>query len=65
VSYGESTVGGLGGRGCRMALRRDFLVPAFHRGVLKAGIEAIGGKQVRVEAIESGFLDSFYEIAWE
>ncbi len=64
VSYGERTVEWVGERRARLRYRRDFLVPAFHRGVLQAGVEGMGGKEVEVVARETGFLDAEYDVTW-
>jgi uncharacterized protein (TIGR02265 family) len=65
VSYGERTVEWLGERRCRITFERDFLVPGFHCGVIQAGIEGMGGGNVRVAGRETGFLDSAYDVSWE
>jgi uncharacterized protein (TIGR02265 family) len=65
VSYGERTVEWRGERTARMVFRRDFMVPAFHRAVILAALEASDAKQPRVEARPLGLLDSEYDISWE
>jgi uncharacterized protein (TIGR02265 family) len=65
VSYGERSVEWLGERRARMTFRRDFMVPAFHRAVMLAALEATDAKSARVEARATGLLDSEYDISWE
>ncbi len=65
VSYGERSVEWAGERSARMIFRRDFMPPAFHRGVILAGLAASDAKNPRVEARETGFLDSVYEVTWD
>lgn len=65
VSYGERTVEWKGDRAARMTFRRDFMPPAFHRGVIVAGLEASEARNPRVTARATGLLDSEYDIAWE
>jgi uncharacterized protein (TIGR02265 family) len=64
VSYGERMVEWKGDRQCRMLFKRDFLVPAFHCGVLSGAIESLGAKEVQARGWESGFLESQYEVSW-
>ncbi len=49
----------------RMVFRRDFMVPAFHRAVMLAALEASDARNPRVEARALSLLDSEYELAWE
>lgn len=65
VSYGERGVEWLGERHARMTFRRDFMPAAFHRGVIMSGLEASDAKAPRVEARETGFLDSVYDVTWD
>ncbi len=65
VSYGERTVEWLGDRRCLIHFKRDFLVPAFHCGVIQGGIEVMGGESVRVAGRDIGFLESAYDVSWE
>jgi uncharacterized protein (TIGR02265 family) len=65
VSYGERTVEWRGERAARMVFRRDFMVPAFHRAVIQAALEASDATNPRVEARALGLLDSEYDIAWD
>jgi uncharacterized protein (TIGR02265 family) len=65
VSYGERTVEWRGERWARMVFKRDFMPPAFHRGVILAGLAASEARSPMVEARALGPLDSEYEIRWE
>lgn len=65
VSYGERRLAWLGERRARLTFTRDFLVPAYHRGVLTAAVEAIGVKGVQVTGTPVGLLDATYEVSWE
>jgi uncharacterized protein (TIGR02265 family) len=65
VSYGERTVEWKGERSARMVFRGDFMVPAFHRAVMLAALEASDALNPRVEGRATGLLDSEYELRWE
>ncbi len=65
VSYGERTVEWLGERRARLVFKRDFMVPAFHRAVMLAALEASEAKRPRVEARATSLLDSEYDLSWE
>jgi uncharacterized protein (TIGR02265 family) len=65
VSYGERTVEWKGERAARMVFRGDFMVPAFHRAVMQAALEASDATNPRVEGRALGLLDSEYELRWE
>jgi uncharacterized protein (TIGR02265 family) len=65
VSYGERTVEFRGERRAHLVFRRDFMVPAFHRAVMLAALEASDAKSPRVEARAISLLDSEYDLAWE
>ncbi len=65
VSYGERTVEWLGERRARLVFKRDFMVPAFHRAVMLAALEASDAKRPRVEARATSLLDSEYDLSWE
>lgn len=65
VSYGERSVEWLDERRARMTFRRDFMVPAFHRAVMLAALDATDARNARVEARATGLLDSEYDISWE
>ncbi|HEU4385760.1 MAG TPA: DUF2378 family protein [Anaeromyxobacteraceae bacterium] len=65
VSYGERTVEWLGDRSARVVFRRDFMPPAFHAGVMRAGLAGMGARDPRVTARQTRFLDAEFEIGWE
>lgn len=65
VSYGERSVEWTGERSARMRFKRDFMVPAFHRAVMIAALEAAEARNPRVAGRATGLLDSEYELSWE
>jgi uncharacterized protein (TIGR02265 family) len=65
VSYGERRVEWRGEKEAHMTFRRDFMVPAFHRAVMLAALEASDARNPRVEGRALGLLDSEYELSWE
>ena len=64
VSYGERRVDWLGERHARVTFERDFLVPAYHVGVFRAALDAMGARPERVEGRATGPLSSVYDVAW-
>jgi uncharacterized protein (TIGR02265 family) len=64
VSYGARTVEWPGERHARLRFRRDFLVPAFHCGVLTAALEAACPGRFETRGRETGFLESEYDVTW-
>jgi uncharacterized protein (TIGR02265 family) len=64
ASYGERTVEWLGEKRARLSVKRDFLPPAFHRGVILAALEPSDARDPVVTIRETGPLDADYEIAW-
>lgn len=65
VSYGERTVEWRGERHARVLFRRDFMPPAFHVGVMRAGMVGMGAKNPRVAGRQIGFLDAEFEVLWD
>ncbi|WP_370640428.1 DUF2378 family protein [Myxococcus sp. XM-1-1-1] len=65
VSYGERGVTWTGDTSGVFSMKRDFMTPAYHEGVLQAVIEAVGGKQVRVSGKKTGPLDAEYTLSWQ
>jgi len=49
----------------RVVFRRDFLVPAFHCGVIQAGIQSVGARNPKVTGRTLDALDAEYEVVWE
>ena len=65
VSYGERTVTMTGPKAATVAMRRDFMLPAYNEGVLLAVLEAALVQNPRVVARPVGMLDIDYELAWD
>lgn len=65
ASYGERSVVWLGEKRARLVVKRDFLPPAFHRGVILAALGPSEARNPTVSARETGLLDAEYEIGWE
>jgi uncharacterized protein (TIGR02265 family) len=65
VTYGERTLVWSGPRQCVMNMRRDFMPPAYHVGLLRRTVEILGGQRVRVQGWATAPLDSTYEMAWD
>ena len=65
VSYGDRSVEWRGEKQALMTFRRDFMVPAFHRAVIRTALDASDARNPRVEARPTGLLDSEYDIRWE
>jgi uncharacterized protein (TIGR02265 family) len=65
VTYGERTVVWSGPTHCVMTMRRDFMPPAYHVGLLRRTVESLGGEQVHVEGWTTAPLDTTYEVRWE
>jgi len=65
ASYGERTVEWLGEKRARLVVKRDFLPPAFHRGVILAALEPSNARDPVVTLRETGPLDAEYDIAWQ
>jgi uncharacterized protein (TIGR02265 family) len=64
VSYGERSIDWTGEKQGRAYYRHDFLVPAFHAGVLSGALIGIGCGDVRVRGRQTGFLDMEFDISW-
>jgi len=65
VSYGERTVTMTGPKSARVAMRRDFMPPAYGEGMLRAVLESVQARNVRVVGRPLGTLDTDYELAWD
>jgi uncharacterized protein (TIGR02265 family) len=65
VSYGERKVEWLGERHGRLVFKRDFMPSTFHHGVVLTALQSTDARNPRVEAKDTGFLDSVYEITWD
>ncbi len=64
VSYGERTMVWAGPRGGRFIMKRDFMPAAYHEGVLRAALEAVGARDIVVRGRELGLLDTEYTLSW-
>ncbi|TQF09416.1 MULTISPECIES: TIGR02265 family protein [Myxococcus] len=65
VSYGERHVSWESERKGCLHMRRDFMPPPYHQGVLLAVLQTLGARDVRVEGHEPRLLDCDYALAWE
>jgi uncharacterized protein (TIGR02265 family) len=65
VSFGERRVvwSVANGTGLMIA-QRDFMPPAYTKGLLQGVLEAVGTKGVNVSGRPTGMLDSEYEVSW-
>jgi uncharacterized protein (TIGR02265 family) len=64
VSYGERRIEWTGERRARLTFSHDFLVPAYHCGVLTAAMEAVEAKAPRVTGSQVALLEAVYEVSW-
>ncbi|CAM4521782.1 DUF2378 family protein [Corallococcus exiguus] len=65
VSYGERTVDWKGEGDALFVMRRDFMPPAYHEGVLREVLTMVGARNPRVHGRKLGLLDTEYHITWE
>jgi uncharacterized protein (TIGR02265 family) len=65
VTYGERTLVWPEPLHCVMAMRRDFMPPAYHVGLLRQTIERLTGTRARVEGWTTGPLDTTYDMRWD
>lgn len=65
VSYGERYPLWTGEKSARFIVRRDFLPAAYHVGSLRAVLETVGARDVRVYGRQVALLDSEYELSWK
>ncbi len=65
VSYGERRLEWLGPRQARFTFTHDFMVPAYHRGVLTAALDSVGARKPRVEGTPVSLLEAVYLVSWE
>ena len=64
VSYGDRHVDWIGERHARFTFEHDFLVPAYHVGVFRAALDAMGARPERLEGRATGPLSAVYDVAW-
>jgi uncharacterized protein (TIGR02265 family) len=66
VSYGERRmVWSVSERTGLFVVQRDFMPPAYTKGLLQGVLETTGVRGVNVSGRPTGMLDSEYEISWE
>lgn len=66
VNFGERrVVWSLGQRSGLLVAQRDFLPPAYTKGLLQGVLELAGARGVNVSGRPTGMLDSEYEISWD
>jgi uncharacterized protein (TIGR02265 family) len=65
VSFGERRmIWSVGERTGLLVVQRDFMPPAFNKGLLQGLMEAVGARNVIVSGRPTGMLDSEYEVSW-
>ncbi len=64
VSYGTREVTWKGPKSCHLSFKGDFMPASYHEGVLQAGVEAMGGKEVVVTGHATGALDADFDVSW-
>jgi len=64
VSYGERVVTMQGDNGARILMKRDFMLPLYNEGVLRALLESVHAKNPQVRVRPLGPLDCEYELSW-
>ena len=62
---GERSVKWLGPQCCRVTMKRDFLPPAFHEGMLVAMLEQMNAQRIKVVGLSVGGLESEYDLSWQ
>lgn len=65
LDHGARDVELLGEGRCVIRMRRDFMPPPYHEGVLAAVLGSLGAHQVQVVGRRLGSLDADYEISWD
>ncbi|RKH54528.1 DUF2378 family protein [Corallococcus aberystwythensis] len=65
VSYGDRSVEWTSDRAGKLLMKRDFMPPAYHEGVLHAVIEALGARGVQVKGRQTGPVDTEYALSWQ
>lgn len=64
VSYGERGMTWTGPTSGHFTMKRNFMPPAYHEGVLVAVLEAVGARDVQVHGRDTGVLDMEYAVSW-
>jgi uncharacterized protein (TIGR02265 family) len=66
VSFGDRRmVWSVAERSGLLLTQRDFMPPAYTKGLLQGVLEAVGAKGIHVSGRPTGMLDSEYEVSWE
>jgi uncharacterized protein (TIGR02265 family) len=66
VGFGERrVVWSVNDRTGLVLAQRDFMPPAYTKGLLQGVLESVGAKGVNVSGRPTGVLDSEYEVSWE
>jgi uncharacterized protein (TIGR02265 family) len=65
LNHGERDVELLGEGRCLMKMRRDFMPPPYHEGVLSSVLGSLGATRIQVLGKRVGALDADYEITWD
>ncbi|RKH42176.1 DUF2378 family protein [Corallococcus sicarius] len=65
VSYGERTVEWKGPREAVFVMRRDFMPPPYHEGVLREVLTMVGARNPRIVGRKLSLLDTEYVITWD
>jgi len=61
---GTRSIQWLGPQHCRLVMTRDFLPASFHEGLLVSLMERMNPHRLHVEGLQTGLLDSEYDISW-
>ncbi len=64
VSYGERGMTWTGPTSGHFTMKRNFMPPAYHEGVLAAVLEAVGARDVQVHGRDTGVLGAEYAVSW-
>jgi uncharacterized protein (TIGR02265 family) len=64
VSYGERIVSMESDTSARVLMKRDFMLPHYNEGVLRALLESVHAKSPQVRSRPLGQLDCEYELSW-
>ncbi|WP_341870912.1 DUF2378 family protein [Corallococcus llansteffanensis] len=65
VSYGDRSVEWKGPREAVFSMRRDFMPPPYHEGVLREVLTMVGARNPRIVGRKLSLLDTEYHITWD
>ncbi len=65
VSYGERTMMHTDQKVGRFIIKHDFMPHAYHEGILRGVLLAVGARYPQVRGYATGILDSEYDLSWE